>query len=51
MSDVEAELGEPVLCVVCGGDGETVASLLARETIYDPTLVLQGLAIIASGGI
>ena len=48
VSDVEAELREHVLCVVCGGDAETVASLLARETIYEPNLVLEGLAIIAS---
>jgi type III pantothenate kinase len=50
VSDVEAELGERVLCVLCGGDAETVASLLARETIHEPALVLEGLAIIASAG-
>ena len=50
VSDVEAELNRDLACVITGGDAQSVYPLLARNAVYEPTLVLEGLAAMAEGG-
>ena len=47
LSDLRAELGESLRCVLTGGDAQRLQPLLACPTDYEPDLVLRGLARIA----
>lgn len=47
LSDLRAELGEDLRCVLTGGDAQRLQPLLACPTDYEPDLVLRGLARIA----
>jgi type III pantothenate kinase len=44
-----AELDEPVTRILCGGDARQLMPWLIHEYLYDPMLVLKGLARFASG--
>lgn len=46
-ADMEKELDEPMICLLTGGDAPAILPLLNAEVEHEPTLVLQGLALIA----
>jgi type III pantothenate kinase len=46
-ADMEKELDEPMTCILTGGDALDILPLLNAELEHEPTLVLQGLALIA----
>lgn len=46
-ADMEMELDEPMTCLLTGGDALDILPLLNAEVEHEPTLVLQGLALIA----
>ena len=45
VSDIMAEIGEDMLCVLSGGGADRLLPLLANEFEHEPDLVLQGLAV------
>nr|PZN72552.1 MAG: type III pantothenate kinase [Pseudomonadota bacterium] len=49
ITDIVAELGRTVTCVITGGDAERIMPLLTVKCRYEPDLVLQGLKIMAEG--
>lgn len=46
-ADMSAELGQPVIGLIAGGDAEKVLPLLAGTYHHEADLVLQGLAVLA----
>ncbi len=44
---LEQEENEPVECVISGGDGDRLRSLIEAPCHYDPALVLKGVALLA----
>jgi len=46
-ADLAADMPAPLTRVICGGDAERLLNLLAENYLYEPDLVLHGLAIIA----
>lgn len=45
---LEEEENEPVECVMTGGDGHHLKSLIELPCVYDPALVLKGVALLVS---
>lgn len=46
VADIEEELGQKVTFLITGGGGEYVTSLVRHEHIFDPDMILKGLALI-----
>ena len=47
-ADIDTELNEPVLRILCGGDAPELLSLLKGPVEHKPDLVLEGLAMLES---
>lgn len=47
ITDLHTEIGDPLRCVITGGDGPTVKPMLRQSCEWEPDLVLEGLAIVA----
>jgi type III pantothenate kinase len=47
LQDMESKYGGELKCVITGGDSETFMPLLAEKFVYEPHLVLEGLALLA----
>lgn len=46
VADIEEELGQKVTFLITGGGGEYVTSLVRHEHVFDPDMILKGLALI-----
>lgn len=48
--DLKSELGKSTRQIITGGDAERIAPLLSSQPVYEPDLVLKGLAAFARAG-
>jgi len=48
--DLKSELGQATKLIITGGDAERISPLLSTQPVYEPDLVLAGLAAVAQAG-
>lgn len=46
VSDIEAELGQPVTLLLTGGGGKYVTDFIRHRHIFDPDMTRKGLALL-----